>query len=161
MRNQIPVSLLLFFVVNSCNMNIQSDSQQPDSILYLKQMHNITLKDNQHLVLFLPVGACNFCNKKTIDFLLQQKKISKKVFIVIAGLNSAEILPFKNQLLKFKVNLLIDKGYGYKSFQSFKSNDPFYVYANKKFKPFIGEINANNFHFSIPQLQKNLDSFDD
>lgn len=161
MRNQVPIVLLLFFVISSCNLNIQNDSQQPDSILYLKQMHNITLNDNQYLILFIPVGACNFCNKKTIDFLLQQKKISKRIFIVVAGLNNAEISPLKNQLLKFKVNLLIDKGYSYKSFESFRSNDPFYVYSNKKFKPFIEEINANNFNFSLPQMQKNFDSFND
>lgn len=154
MKTQIIIIAIVFFSI-SCNIQ-QNESQSSDLSKYLQEIHKLENNVENPILIFIPISSCSFCQKEAIRFLYQQRDMPKNVFIIIAGLNNAEIAPYKHQLSKFKVNLLVDKGYQYNKYRALVGNEPFYVYLDDKKTVKKTEINAENYNFVLLQLEKLL-----
>lgn len=154
MKTQIII-IVIFFLSISCNIQ-QNEKQSSDISKYLQEIHKIENIVGNPILIFIPISSCSFCQKEAIRFLHQQRDIPENVFIIIAGLNNAEITPYKQQLRKFRVHLLVDKGYQYNKYKALVGNEPFYAYLDDKKTVKKTEINAGNYNFVLPHLEKIL-----
>lgn len=158
MKIHISLILLLVIISNSCNLDIDDKLQNSDVGIYLKEIHNIELNNENQVVIFIPVSTCGFCQEQLLAFLSGQKRISKNIYIIIAGANNAELSPLKVHLKNLQKRLYLDKGYQYNLHASFRSSYPFYVYLDDKHEIKQFEINASNSKAILAQLQTTINS---
>lgn len=143
MKIQLILLVYLTFTLNSCKVDVNDNFQNSDIGRYLKEIHNLELINEKQVIIFIPASTCGFCKNELLDLLSKQKLISKKMYIVIAGFNNAELIPQKILLKRIQKKILLDIGYQYKHYISLRSNYPFYVYLNEEQEIKQFEINGN------------------
>jgi len=74
---------------------------------YIKQ--NFEIKDDKYVVFFIPVNImCKNCVDETLSAFLKQRKVNKKVYLVLASENKYDVQEMRNKFEEFDENILSD-----------------------------------------------------